>query len=82
LRKFDIRRTNITSGGNNVIFSFNSNNLGAGNAFTTVTSLPSIDFDFSNYIYWIEATLFRDDPALFADLGSIEIFENAGTPCP
>jgi hypothetical protein len=76
--KFDIHRTNIVTGGNDIIFSFNSNGLGAGIAFTTASIAPNIDFDFSNYIYWIEGSVFRDDAGQFADLGSIEIYENAG----
>ena len=80
--KFEIRRTSILSGGNDTIFNFNSNMLGAGNLFTTASLMPNIDFDFSNYVYWIEATVFRDQAAQFADLGAIEIFENSGTPCP
>lgn len=80
--KFEIHRTNILAGGNDIIFTFNSNGLGAGSAFTTASMAPNIDFDFSNYIYWIEATIYRNDPGLFADLGSVEIYESAGTPCP
>ena len=80
--KFEIHRTHILTGGNDIIYSFNSNGLGAGSSFTTVSALPSIDFDFSNYIYWIEGTVFRDQATQFADLGSIQIYESAGTPCP
>lgn len=79
---FEIHRSSILGGGNDVIYSFNSNGLGAGNAFTTVSAAPNIDFDFSTYIYWIEATLLRNSAAEFVDLGSIQIYENAGTPCP
>jgi len=80
--RFEIHRTHILNGGNDIIYSFNSNGLGAGMAFTTTSSAPSIDFDFSNYIHWIEGTIFRDQITQFADLGSIEIYESAGTPCP
>jgi subtilisin-like proprotein convertase family protein len=81
--KFEIHRTHILSGGNDIIYSFNSNGLGAGNAFTTVSALPNIDFDFSNYIYWIEGIIKRDQAGQFADLGAIEIYESNGTtPCP
>jgi hypothetical protein len=80
--KFEIHRSNIVTGGNDVIFSFNSNGLGAGNAFTTASIAPNIDFDFGNYVYWIEGTVFRDDAGQSADLGSIEIYESAGTLCP
>ena len=80
--KFEIHRTHILNGGNDIIYSFNSNGLGAGSVFTSVSAMPSIDFDFSNYIYWIEATVFRDQTTQFADLAAIEIFESSGTPCP
>jgi len=81
--KFEIHRTNILSGGNDIIYSFNSNGLGAGSAFTSASTAPAIDFDFSNYIYWIEGTVYRNNSALFADLGAIEIYESAGSnPCP
>jgi hypothetical protein len=80
--KFDIHRTNILTGGNVVIFTFDSNGTSTGSAFGTLMIAPSIDFDFANNIYWIEATIFRDDIGQFADLGAIEIHESAGTPCP
>jgi hypothetical protein len=79
---FTIHTSNITSGGNNTIFSFNSDGIGNGNAFVTASFMPSIDFDFTNKLYWIEATITRSDPAQFANLGSIQIWENAGTACP
>lgn len=78
---FEIHQTNITAGGNNIIYTFSSNGRGAGSAFTTATDTPAIDFDFSNNIYWIEATVFRSDPNQLADLGSIQIWESAGTAC-
>lgn len=80
--QFEIHRTNILSGGNDIIYTFSSDGLGNGNTFTSAVQSPEIDFDFSNYVYWIEATLFRDQAAQFADLGSIEIFESEGTICP
>jgi hypothetical protein len=80
--KFDIKYTNILTGGSTVLYSFNSNGIGAGNAFTTATATPAIDFDFAQNVYWIDATLSRINPAAFADLGSIQIWESAGTPCP
>jgi hypothetical protein len=80
--KFEIHRSNILSGGNDIIYSFNSNGLGAGSAFTSASAAPAIDFDFSTYIYWIEANIFRSSAAQFADLGDISIHENGGTPCP
>jgi hypothetical protein len=81
--KFEIHRTNITTGGNSIIYTFSSDGLPGGSAFHTFsTAQPGLDFDFANNIYWIEATIFRSDPSQFADLGSIEIFESAGTTCP
>jgi hypothetical protein len=79
---FDIHYTNITAGGNNIIYSFDSNGRGNAAAFTTATDTAPIDFDFGTNIYWIEATLFRSDPNALADLGSIQIWEGAGTACP
>jgi len=80
--KFEVHRTSILAGGNDIIYTFSSDGLGAGNVFTSAVQSPLIDFDFSNYVYWVEATLFRDQASQFADLGSIEIFESEGTPCP
>jgi len=79
---FTIHRTHILNGGDTTIFSFNSNGLGAGNAFTTASLAPSIDFDFTQYVYWIEAVVFRDQATQFADLGAIQLSETNGTPCP
>jgi hypothetical protein len=79
---FEIHRTSVSAGGDTILFTFNSDGIGAANAFTTASFTPNIDFDFSQYAYWIEATVFRDNAAQFANLGSILIFENAGTPCP
>lgn len=81
--KFEIHRTSVLNGGNDTVFSFNSDGLGTGNTFTSASLAPNIDFDFSSYVYWIEATVFRDQAGQFADLGSIEIYESDGTtPCP
>jgi hypothetical protein len=79
---FEIHFTNVLSGGNTVLLSFNSNGIGAGLSFTTATLAPAIDFDFSTNVYWIEATVFRSDPNQQADLGSIQIWESAGSLCP
>jgi hypothetical protein len=79
---FDIKFTNILTGGSTVLYHFDSNTIGAGNAFTTSTNTPAIDFDFAQNVYWIDATVFRNNAAQFADIGSIQIWESAGTPCP
>ncbi len=78
----ELHSTNINSGGNINVYTFVSNGLPAGSSFVTDSATPAIDFDFSTNVYWIEATIFRNDPNLFADLGSIQIWESAGTPCP
>jgi hypothetical protein len=79
---YDIHSTSITAGGNNIIYSFSSNARGNGTSFTTATDVPSIDFDFANNVYWIEATIFRSNTTQRADLGSIQIYEFSGTACP
>jgi hypothetical protein len=82
--QYELKQTNVLSGGSATLFTFDSNtSLGAGSAFTTATATPAIDFDFAQNVYWIDATLFRGvDPAHFVDIGSIQIWENAGTACP
>jgi hypothetical protein len=79
---FTIHSSNISTGGNNTIFTFNSDGIGSGSSFTTKTFTPNIDFDFGVNLYWIEATIFKSDPNQFANLGGIEIWESAGTSCP
>ena len=80
---FDIKFTNILSGGSTVLYSFNSDAKGAGVGFTTFTdSAATINFDFAQNVYWIDATVFRNNAAQFADIGSLQIWESAGTPCP
>ena len=78
---FEIHSTNIATGGNTTDFSFSSDGIGAGIGFTSVMFTPAIDFDFANRVYWIEATLFRSDASQRVDLGSIQIYENAGAAC-
>jgi hypothetical protein len=80
--RYDLKVTNVLSGGSTVLYSFDSNTIGAGTAFTTATATPAIDFDFSQNVYWIDATIFRSVSSEFADIGSIQIWESAGTPCP
>jgi hypothetical protein len=82
---FTIRRTNIDSGGNTVVYTFDSDvlagNLGA--VFQTVNvNVPNLDFDFANNVYWIEAQISRTNAAAAVELGSIQIAETAGTTCP
>ena len=80
---FDIKYTNVLSGGSFVLYSFNSNAKGLGNSFTTFTdTAAAIDFDFAQNVYWIDATIFRNNASQFADLGSLQLWENAGTACP
>ncbi|HEV7396164.1 MAG TPA: hypothetical protein VGN86_06605 [Pyrinomonadaceae bacterium] len=80
--RYDLKVTNVLSGGSTILYSFDSNTIGAGTAFTTATATPAIDFDFSQNVYWIDATLFRSVSSEFADIGSIQIWESAGTSCP
>lgn len=80
--QYELKATNVLSGGSSTLYTFDSNGIGAGNSFTTATATPAIDFDFSQNVYWIDATLFRSDAAQFVDIGSIQIWESAGTACP
>jgi hypothetical protein len=80
--RYELKSTNVLSGGSSVLYTFDSNGIGAGPAFTTATATPAIDFDFSQNVYWIDATIFRSVASEFADLGSIQIWESAGNPCP
>jgi hypothetical protein len=81
---FTIHQTDVVSGGNNIIFSFDSNASGLGGdvVFHTAIGMPTLDFDFAHNVYWIEAQVTRNNAAAFADIGSIDIWESAGTPCP
>ena len=79
---YEIRTSSIGGGGNTVIYTFDSNNRGGGNAFRTTTETMPIDFNFATNMYWIEATIFRAQATDFSDLGTIQIWEAAGTPCP
>ena len=79
---YEIRTSNINGGGNTVIYTFDSNNRGGGNAFRTTTETAQIDFNFATNMYWIEATIFRANAADFSDLGTIQLWEAAGTACP
>ena len=80
---FTIRRTNIATGGNEAVFTFDSNTQPpAGVNFQTVTLCQNgLDFDFTQYVYWIEAEINRADAATLVQLGHIEISEKFG-PCP
>lgn len=80
---FDIKYTNVLTGGSTVLYHFDSDAKGAGQAFTTYTDAAApVDFDFSQNVYWIDATIFRSVSSEFADLGSIQIWESAGAACP
>jgi hypothetical protein len=80
--RYDLKVTNVLSGGSTTLYSFDSNGISAGTAFTTATATPAIDFDFLQNVYWIDATIFRSVATEFADIGSIQIWESAGTACP
>ena len=81
---FTIRRSNILSGGNEELFLFDSNTQPPGGiAFHSVTLCQeSLDFDFSQYTYWIEAEVTRSNSALLVQLGSIRIREFSAAGCP
>jgi hypothetical protein len=79
---YEIRTSSVTAGGNTVIYTFDSNGRGSGNGFKTVTETVPIDFNFATNMYWIEATITRSDAAQFSDLGTIQMWEAAGTACP
>jgi hypothetical protein len=82
---FTIRRTNILTGGNEVLLTFDSNTQPpAGVAFQTQTvtdcSAP-FDFDSTQYVYWIEGEVTRKNTSLLANLGAVQIVESNDT-CP
>src|SRR5215813_264972 len=79
---YEIHTSSIAAGGNTILYTFDSNGRGGGQAFKTATELAPIDFNFNTNMYWIEATIFRSVAAEFSDLGSIQIWESDGTPCP
>jgi hypothetical protein len=79
---YEIRTSSITAGGNTVIYTFDSNGKGSGNSFKTFVDTVPLDFNFATNMYWIEATIFRSDANAFSDLGTIQIWEAAGTACP
>lgn len=80
--RYELKVTNVLTGGSTTLYNFDSNGISAGSSFTTATSTPALDFDWAQNVYWIDATLFRSDPGAFVDIGSIQIWENAGTACP
>lgn len=79
---YEIHTSNISSGGNTIVYTFDSNGRGSGSAFKTATETAPIDFNFATNMYWIEATMLRTVSSEFADLGTIQIWEAAGTACP
>jgi hypothetical protein len=79
---YEIRTSSISAGGNTVVYTFDSNGRGGGSGFKTAIEQVALDFNFATNMYWIEATIFRSDPNTFSDLGTIQLWETAGTPCP
>ena len=82
---FEIHSSNVAIGGNTVIYTFDSNDAGTGadGAFHTFSeTVPGLDFDFANNIYWIEARIRRTNSSLLTNLAAIQIYESSGTPCP
>lgn len=81
-----LHSSNLMTGGDTIMVSFSSRisaSFNNGPNFLTVTgTLGSVDFDFANNIYWFDVKIFRNSPAMFSDIGSLQIWESAGTPCP
>jgi hypothetical protein len=81
---FTVHSTDINVGGNNVVFTFDSNNeASTGLAFATVTkcdNTPGTEFDFTTKGYWIEASVTRGSAGDFAQLAHIQIVKT--TTCP
>ncbi|MDQ2921616.1 MAG: hypothetical protein M3R52_08430, partial [Acidobacteriota bacterium] len=48
--RYEVKFTNVLTGGSTTIHTFDSNGIGAGNAFTTATASPAIDFDFAQNV--------------------------------
>lgn len=80
--QYELKVTNVLSGNSSTLYTFDSNGRGGGQAFKTATDTVAVDFDFAQNVYWIDATIFRSVATEFSDLGSIQIWESAGTPCP
>jgi hypothetical protein len=78
---FELHQTNISTGGNTVIVP-TPLGFSSGGSFFTISGNFGVDLDFANNIYWIEIKVFRSDPAQFADFGSVQVWEAAGTACP
>jgi hypothetical protein len=80
---FEIRRTSITGGGNDIRYTFNSNAHDFGAIGPTVNSVyrtvaesnKPLSFDFSTYAYWIELHITKGHltPPGYAQLGSIQL---------
>jgi hypothetical protein len=80
---FEIRKSNILTGGNTVVYTFDSN----AHAATTdpsswVENAAGVDFDFVNNVYWIEVKLTRVGTGDSAKLGVVQIYEATGPACP
>jgi hypothetical protein len=81
---FTIHQSSVLTGGNNTIYTFDSNvsSQPLGSAFQTYATDVPIDFDFAQNLYWIEAQVKRSNPNVLVHLGSMQIFESEGTACP
>jgi hypothetical protein len=57
-----LRRTNLATGGNEVVATFDSDTITPGTGFQTPADvLFTHTFDFTNYAYWLEVTLNKLD---------------------
>jgi hypothetical protein len=72
---FEIRRTNIQTGGNTVVYTFDSN-------APPPATVSGLDFDFTNNVYWIEVKLKRTSSTQTVKLGAVQIYEASGPACP
>jgi hypothetical protein len=81
---FTVHTTDISAGGNTIVFTFDSNlEPPTGVSFTTVTKCDNTagtDFDFSTKGYWIEAAITKSVTTDSVQLGHIQIFKT--TSCP
>jgi hypothetical protein len=79
-----IRRSDIATGGNTAVFTFDSNNeASTGNAFVTLTkcdNTPDTDFDFTNNGYWVEVSITRSTNADLVQFGHLQIYKT--NTCP